>query len=40
MIIAAMQTQLGLTVKSQKEPVDFFVIEHVEKVWGGNDSND
>ena len=36
MIIAAMQTQLGLAVKAQREPVDFFVIENVEQAAGGN----
>lgn len=30
--IAALQYQLGLTVKSQKGPVDFLVIDAVEKV--------
>jgi uncharacterized protein (TIGR03435 family) len=36
MIIAAMRDQLGLTVKSQKAPVDFLVIDSAEKVVAGN----
>jgi uncharacterized protein (TIGR03435 family) len=35
-ILAAMRDQLGLTVKSQKAPVDFFVIDNAEKVVAGN----
>ena len=36
MIMAAMRDQLGLTVKSQKAPVDFLVIDSAEKVVAGN----
>jgi uncharacterized protein (TIGR03435 family) len=36
-ILAAMRDQLGLTVKTQKEPVDFFVVDSAEKVAAGND---
>jgi uncharacterized protein (TIGR03435 family) len=36
LLISAMREQLGLTVKSQKGPVDFFVIDSVEKVAAGN----
>jgi uncharacterized protein (TIGR03435 family) len=35
-LIAAMRDQLGLTLKSQKEPVDFLVIDSAEKVAAGN----
>jgi uncharacterized protein (TIGR03435 family) len=35
-IIGAMRDQLGLTVKSQKAPVDFLVIDSAEKVVAGN----
>ncbi len=36
LIVAAMRDQLGLTVKAQKGPVDFLVIDSVEKVTTGN----
>ncbi len=36
LLITAMREQLGFTVKSQKGPVDFLVIENVEKVAAGN----
>jgi uncharacterized protein (TIGR03435 family) len=35
-LIAAMRDQLGLTLKSQKAPVDFLVIDSAEKVAAGN----
>jgi uncharacterized protein (TIGR03435 family) len=35
-VLAAMRDQLGLTVKSQKAPVDFLVIDSAEKVVAGN----
>jgi uncharacterized protein (TIGR03435 family) len=35
-VIAAIRDQLGLVVKSQKAPVDFFVIDNAEKVEAGN----
>jgi uncharacterized protein (TIGR03435 family) len=35
-VLAAMRDQLGLTVKSQKAPVDFLVIDRAEKVVAGN----
>jgi uncharacterized protein (TIGR03435 family) len=35
-IIAAMRDQLGLTVKSQRAPIDFLVIDNAEKVVAGN----
>ena len=35
-ILSAMREQLGLTVKSQKGPVDMLVIDGVEKVAAGN----
>jgi uncharacterized protein (TIGR03435 family) len=35
-IISALRDQLGLTVKSQKGPVDFLVIDRLEKVTAGN----
>ncbi len=35
-ILGAMRDQLGLVVKSQDAPVDFFVIEHAERVAAGN----
>jgi uncharacterized protein (TIGR03435 family) len=35
-ILAALRDQLGLTVKSQKAPVDYVVIDSVEKVVAGN----
>ncbi len=36
LLLTAMREQLGLTVKSQKAPVDFLVIDAVEKVVAGN----
>jgi len=36
LIISAMREQLGLTVKSEKGPVDFLVIDGVERVAAGN----
>jgi uncharacterized protein (TIGR03435 family) len=35
-LIEALRDQLGLTVKSQKAPVDFLVIDSAEKVVAGN----
>jgi uncharacterized protein (TIGR03435 family) len=35
-VIGAMRDQLGLTVKSQKGPVEIFVIDSVEPVASGN----
>jgi len=35
-VISALRDQLGLSVKSQKEPIDFLVIESLEKVPAGN----
>jgi uncharacterized protein (TIGR03435 family) len=35
-LLGAMRDQLGLTVKSQKGPVDFLVIDSVERVVAGN----
>jgi uncharacterized protein (TIGR03435 family) len=35
-LLGAMRDQLGLTVKSQKGPVDFLVIDSVERVEAGN----
>jgi uncharacterized protein (TIGR03435 family) len=35
-LLGAMRDQLGLAVKSQKGPVDFLVIDRVEKVAAGN----
>jgi uncharacterized protein (TIGR03435 family) len=35
-VIAAMRDQLGLTLKSQKAPVEFLVIDSAEKVVAGN----
>ena len=35
-ILAAMRNQLGLTVKSQKSPVEFLVIDGAERVAGEN----
>jgi uncharacterized protein (TIGR03435 family) len=32
----AMREQLGLTLKTQKAPVDFVVIDSAEKVVAGN----
>jgi uncharacterized protein (TIGR03435 family) len=37
LIITAMRDQLGLTLKAQKGPVEFFVIDSVEKVIDGNE---
>jgi uncharacterized protein (TIGR03435 family) len=36
LLITAMREQLGLTLKSQKTPVDILVIESAEKVPAGN----
>jgi uncharacterized protein (TIGR03435 family) len=36
-VISAMRDQLGLTVKSQKGPVEFFVIDSAEQVAAGNE---
>jgi uncharacterized protein (TIGR03435 family) len=36
LILGAMREQLGLTVKSQKAPVEVLVVDSVEKVAGGN----
>jgi uncharacterized protein (TIGR03435 family) len=36
LLIVALREQVGLTVKSEKTPVDFLVIEGVEKVVAGN----
>jgi uncharacterized protein (TIGR03435 family) len=36
LILSAMREQLGLTVKSQKAPVDLLVVDIVEKVAAGN----
>ena len=36
LVISAMRDQLGLTLKSQKGPVDYLVIDSVEKVTAGN----
>jgi len=36
LLIDGMREQLGLTLKSQKEPVDFLVIDSAEKVAAGN----
>ena len=36
LVIMAMRNQLGLTVKTQKGPVDYFVIDSVEKTSIGN----
>lgn len=36
LVISAMRDQLGLTLKAQKGPVDFLVIDGVEKVTAGN----
>ncbi len=35
-LMASMRDQLGLTLKSQRGPVDFLVIESAEKVAAGN----
>jgi uncharacterized protein (TIGR03435 family) len=36
LVMNAMRDQLGLTLKSQKAPVDFFMIDSIEKVEAGN----
>lgn len=36
LILEAMRTQLGLSVKSEKAPVDFWFIDGAEKVAAGN----
>ncbi len=36
LLIGALREQVGLTVKSEKTPVDFLVIDGVEKVVAGN----
>ena len=36
LVIAAMQRQLGLTVKSRKCAVDFLAIDHAQEVAAGN----
>jgi uncharacterized protein (TIGR03435 family) len=36
LVISAMRDQLGLTLKTQKAPVDFLAIDSVEKVIAGN----
>jgi uncharacterized protein (TIGR03435 family) len=36
LVISAMRDQLGLTLKSQKGPVDFLVIDSAERVTAGN----
>jgi uncharacterized protein (TIGR03435 family) len=36
LVISAMRDQLGLTLKTQKGPVDFLVIDGVEKATAGN----
>jgi hypothetical protein len=36
LLMTAMREQLGLTLKSQKAPVDFLVIDSAEKVTAGN----
>lgn len=36
LLIGAMREQLGLTLKFQKIPVDFLVIDSAEKVAAGN----
>jgi len=35
-IISALRDQLGLTVKAERGPADYLVIDHVEKVAAGN----
>jgi uncharacterized protein (TIGR03435 family) len=37
LLISAMRDQLGLTLKAEKAPVEFMVIENVEKVVAGNE---
>jgi len=36
LLIAALRDQLGLTVKSQKAPVDYLVIENIDRTAAGN----
>ena len=36
LMMSALRDQLGLTLKSQKTPVDYLVIDSVEKVQAGN----
>ena len=36
LVVAAMRDQLGLTLKSQRGPVDYFVIDTVEKLSDAN----
>jgi uncharacterized protein (TIGR03435 family) len=36
LVISAMREQLGLSLKYQKEPVDFLVLDGAEKVAAGN----
>ena len=36
MLLSALRDQIGLSVKSQKTPVEFLVIDNVEKVMAGN----
>lgn len=36
LLVAAMREQLGLTVKSQKGPADFLVIDSIDRVTAGN----
>ncbi len=36
-VISAMQSELGLTLKSQRAPVDFYVIDGADKVTAGNE---
>ena len=36
LLISAMRDQLGLTLKTQKGPVDFLAIDSVERVMAGN----
>jgi uncharacterized protein (TIGR03435 family) len=36
LLMRAMREQLGLTLKTQKVPVDFVVIDSAEKVVAGN----
>jgi uncharacterized protein (TIGR03435 family) len=36
LLISAMREQLGLSVKTDKAPIDFLVIENLERVAAGN----
>jgi uncharacterized protein (TIGR03435 family) len=36
LLLTAMREQLGLTVKTQNAPVDYYVVEGAEKVVAGN----